>query len=534
MSGKNGTGSNGHAHRGAFRRNLSHEQIEDYFEILNDDTAGEADRRHAETQLGLRGLLPEGYKTQGDLEAEKEAAEPKKKRKGGDEISQGIPREEDDPFAGLRPWPSPPAPAVWHGIIGEIVRQIEPHTEADPVAVLGQLLVMLGNVIGRVPRWETDGVSHGTNLYLTIVGTTSAGRKGTSFAQARAVLKGCDSTWMANGFSGGLVSGEGVIYAVRDPIVKRMRTGDQKQGMLSFNEIELDPGIQDKRLLIVESEFGRVLSVMKRDGNTLSEVLRDGWDGTELKTNSKNSPLTATNAHISLIGHVTSQELIAKLGDNEITNGFANRFMWLCARRSKLLPHGGEAHLIDWTDVRNRMWDAISWASLGGDSPGGLKIDRDDEANKLWNEHYRRLTTPPPGNVGALMCRAAPHVMRVAAIYAIMDRSTFVKKVHLEAGLAFWKYCEESVAYLFGSAELDEHAQELLEGLRKAGEKGLTVTQIRRTIFGNHKDAGAWMKKVIPGLVRSGLAELKESKGKGRPTRILVATGCSGDQKVEQ
>jgi hypothetical protein len=38
-------------------------------------------------------------------------------------------------------WPAPPAPAVYHELLGEIVTRSAPHTEADPVAILTQLLV---------------------------------------------------------------------------------------------------------------------------------------------------------------------------------------------------------------------------------------------------------------------------------------------------------------------------------------------------------------------------------------------------------
>ena len=41
-------------------------------------------------------------------------------------------------------FPMAPAQAVYHGLAGEIVQTIAPHTEADPVAILAQLLVAFG------------------------------------------------------------------------------------------------------------------------------------------------------------------------------------------------------------------------------------------------------------------------------------------------------------------------------------------------------------------------------------------------------
>ena len=39
--------------------------------------------------------------------------------------------------------------AARYGLPGEIVGTMEPHTEADPVALLGSLLCAFGNAIGR-------------------------------------------------------------------------------------------------------------------------------------------------------------------------------------------------------------------------------------------------------------------------------------------------------------------------------------------------------------------------------------------------
>ena len=41
-------------------------------------------------------------------------------------------------------WPEPPAADAFHGLPGAIVQEVAPHTEADPVATLAQLLVCCG------------------------------------------------------------------------------------------------------------------------------------------------------------------------------------------------------------------------------------------------------------------------------------------------------------------------------------------------------------------------------------------------------
>ena len=54
------------------------------------------------------------------------------------------------------PFPGPPDVAVYHGVVGEAVKLLEPHTEADPMAVLTQFLVGVGNLIGRTPYFAVE------------------------------------------------------------------------------------------------------------------------------------------------------------------------------------------------------------------------------------------------------------------------------------------------------------------------------------------------------------------------------------------
>ena len=88
-----------------------------------------------------------------------------------------------------------------------------------------------------------------------------------------------------------------------------------------------------KRLAVAEGEFANVLKVMAREGNTLSPVLRSAWDYGNLRSMTKNSEARATGAHISIIGHITKDELRRLLTETEQANGFGNRFLWLAVRR---------------------------------------------------------------------------------------------------------------------------------------------------------------------------------------------------------
>ena len=177
--------------------------------------------------------------------------------------------------------------AAYHGVVGDVVRAIEPHSEADPVAILLQLLVVAGNVVGRSPHYRVEADDHHANLFVVLVGQSAKGRKGTSAGRVRSIMEAADERGISERMKGGLSSGEGLISEVRDEI-KRWNSQAQQYETV-------DPGVTDKRLIITEAEFGNALAVMERPGNNLSSTIRNAWDGHTLSTLTKNSPLKASN-----------------------------------------------------------------------------------------------------------------------------------------------------------------------------------------------------------------------------------------------
>src|SRR5690606_31611641 len=412
-------------------------------------------------------------------------------------------------------WPDPMAEEAFHGLPGEFVRLVEPHTEADPAGLLVQFLVAMGNVIGRGPHFVAEGSRHHLNLFAALVGLTAKGRKGTSWAHTGNIAAAVDETWKDRVVHG-LSSGEGLIWAVRDPITQRQPV-KEKGRLTGYVDVETDPGVEDKRLLVVEGEFATALRVLGREGNTLSAVVRNAWDTGDLRTLTKNSPAKATGAHISIIGHVTRDELLRYLDSTEAANGFANRFLWVAVRRSKVLPDGGRLHEVDMAPLVRRLRAAVEFARSVGE------LRRDEEARAIWHEVYPELSEGKPGLLGAVIARAEAQVMRLACLYAVLDMSTVVRREHLLAALAVWDYCEASARFIFGDALGDPVADEILRALRQAGEEGMTRTAIREDLFQRNMPSRR-IQRALAVLVEAGLVSVERvTDTGGRPAEIFRA-----------
>lgn len=378
------------------------------------------------------------------------------------------------------------------GLAGDIVRAVDPFTEADPVSVLLHTITAFGNVIGCGPHAQVQNDLHPPRIFFVAIGETSKGRKGVSWGTPREILRQCDSRWASDRVRTGLRTGEGLIYHVRD-------------------ESQNDEGIADKRLLAVEPEFSIMLRIMAREGNSLSGVLREAWDSGNLSTLTKNDPLKATSVHFSLIGHTTETELIRNLNETERANGFGNRILWACVRRSKSLPDGECMPESQMDKLAQRMRFSIEQAGKIG------RVTRDSEATQLWRRVYDELSEPRPGLSGALLNRAEAQVLRLSLIYALLDASPLIRPDHLQAALAIWDYCESSVLHVFGDRTGNPVADRIMDVLRES-EDGLTEDEVGR-IFAGHKTKEK--DKAIEELLRLRRITKESRQTNGRPRTVL-------------
>jgi hypothetical protein len=411
-------------------------------------------------------------------------------------------------------WPEPVSPEAVYGLAGDVVRTITPHSEADPAALLVQFIVCFGSIVGSGPHFVAEADRHPCNLSAVIVGQTSKGRKGTALGQVKRVAGPVDEEWSNTRVLSGLSSGEGLIWAVRDPIQERHIRREHGH-IAGYEDAETDPGIADKRLLVVETEFARVLQVAKRETNTISAVIRQAWDNGNLRILTKKQAAQSTGAHISIIGHITKDELRRELVDTAAANGFCNRILWVCAKRSNMLPEGGALHTVDLDPIIGQLRAAVSFAH------SVQQMRRDESARELWHDVYPQLSDGKPGMFGSVTGRAEAQTVRLSCIYALLDLSGTVRVEHLSAALAVWKYCEDSARFIFGDATGDVTADEIIRQLRSCPE-GMTRTDLYE-FFSRHKSS-AEIGRALGVLQEYGMANFVKESGQGRPVERWFAS----------
>ena len=392
--------------------------------------------------------------------------------------------------------PSPPAgwPVLREdhalvGLAGDVVRTIEPHSESDPVALLLDFLASFGNAVGRGPHMFADSARHTARLNIVLVGETSRARKGSSRANVRRIMEAADEDWAESCNGSGLASGEGLIANLAER--------------------------EDRRLYVTEPEFARVLKVANREGNILSPLIRQAWDGDRLQNMTKKDPLKVDLSHVSLLAHITVEELHRALTETEAANGFGNRFIWACVRRSKKLPDGGNLTDQDVAALGQKIRSALQAAREVG------RLQRSREAAELWATMYEQIRDET-GMVGAMTARAEAQLLRLSITYALLDGTKMIEPQHLLAAASIWGYGHRSVEFLFGGRSGDPVKDTLLEAIQDAGSNGLTFTE-QRNLFSRHQSHR--VRQARKELEADGKTETIMEQTGGRPRKISYAIG---------
>jgi hypothetical protein len=371
-----------------------------------------------------------------------------------------------------------------YGFIGKMLDVIAPHTESSPVSLVSQFVALFGNVVGHSPYIMVENNKERCKVFLCLVGRSSKGRKGTSLNHVKDLVFSATDEWYQKNIVKGVNSAEGLIA--------RLNRSSHKNA------------------LIYEPEFSRLLSTFKRSGNTASAIIRDAFD-TDCLCITRNEELFVDGVHISVIGHITEDELRRTLDSVDVWNGFANRFAFCYTNRVRLLPGGGHIDPERLKQLKHELRDIIEYASEV------REIKRSPEAEELWEKIYYEVSVESVGILDAVLSRSEIIITRLACIYALLDRTDVIRPEHLNAAYALWRYFQKSSIYLFGGAD-PESMKDVVCKLIYDHADGISKTDINKEFSGHANNKR--LNSVLDELVAEGLIILENLPTKGRSKSI--------------
>lgn len=391
------------------------------------------------------------------------------------------------------------------------------NSEAHPVAVAANVLGFLCSMIGRALFQKIGDAAIHCRPFQIIVGKSGKARKGTAETTVREIFRRADEILRKRQgnndrlriHAGGLSTGEGVAWAIRDA----READDNGKGA--------DAGIADKRLLVIESEMDNTLSQLRRDNNTLSATIRNLFDGRDMEPLTKTNQTKATRPHVVILGHITSHELREKSTDNEVANGLLNRFMMLYVYRPKLVPLPEPTPEETLDRLAARVADAVLVAT-GGDLHGNntREVRLSEAARELWIEQYPRLTRDRDGKGGSLLARSEMYARMLAMIFAAMDGRLEIEPCDLWAAIAWVEYWHASVTYIFNCQDdeggIDPFVAEVLELITH--RPGITLSALQDHWNRKRIKQVKYALEVLLNLAPPLAEERKDSTSGGRPS----------------
>lgn len=355
---------------------------------------------------------------------------------------------------------------MFPGILTDIINACCEHTEAVPVAVAANVLVRFAALIGAGAYIDLGDDQRRMNQFVLMIGKTGLGKGSSGYGPKRLFYRVEDYMQLdqmqrfergdisVNKYAplavhtGGLSSGEGLAAALHD--------GDENC-----------PPVTDKRLLIFEPEFANVMTMFQRTGNNLSVVLRNAYDGVNIKPMTKRDKVGVTDPYICLFANITDRELRSMdQRDLMANNGMLNRFLilWQQPLKEEALPKRMKQELVD--DLARRLCERVMFARRYSHETHYKKVRENaweitltEEAERLWRKHYSPLINRADGElVKSITRRHRLHVLLLSAQLALLDMRNTIEVCDVRCALLWVEYSRHSVIYSYNAWQSQKEA----------------------------------------------------------------------------
>jgi hypothetical protein len=403
-------------------------------------------------------------------------------------------------------FPEPMAEEAFYGPLGKAALVMKPILEANVEGAYMQLIVLAGNLIGRVPFIKQAGIHH-TNEYTVIVSNKPGEGKGAALYYTKSLLTHIDAPWAIIKADGReFPSGESIITAIRD--AKTLKNGTKIGGVL------------DKRFPIIEEEFASLLAAASRPGNKLSGTLRKLFDSPMVYSIAgKTDPEMVTKSHVSLDAHITKGELLLKQPVVEEVNGFGSRNLWTAVHGINEISRPPDINWKDYSTILNDLRGAVKMfqptvsSALDMENDGEIELTWSIKGGEEWDARYKSTVK------SKLLERRKVHLLKLSLIFAVFDCKTTIEPQHLEAAFAVWEYVERSIKWIFGDKTNHKDADKILWELVRRGTVGMSRKDISIEVFSRNRSSTE-IKQALEILLDNKLVRTEpiKTKDSDRPT----------------
>lgn len=370
-----------------------------------------------------------------------------------------------------------------------LLDHLTPITDAPFSSLALASVVCLAGLMGKGPTLRWRGTQR-LILFGALVGDSNYARKGQTISEVTATLSQIDP----------------LLDSIKEPYIPSSGP--------SFIDTLVET--KDTGVLMVTTEMGRVLANAARQNETLSYDMRDAWDGIPIGGRTRGAGKASVSGyHLDIMGATTPEDLVAKLTETDLRNGWANRWLWFWAEKDSRPFDEERENKVD-PATKAFVRDGIEFArGIAGSyliAPA-YTMTLSSEASSMLAGISRSLDVPAHGTIGVLRQRMPPIAVRIAMVAACLDQTRVIETDHLRFGFAMTDYAVQSIRAVFGTRVSDPVAQIILDVLRQSPDGWLNTSTIAKAL---HK-SGDRVNRALHLLTDAGLIVREPRTTGGRP-----------------
>lgn len=426
-----------------------------------------------------------------------------------------------DPDVIPRPlWPKL-HPAALSGIAGEFTLEAAERSGTDPAALLISFLTCAAAAVGGKSSLQVGITSHPARLFSVLV-SSSYTCPAVAFQYALQVFSAADAgNEKARKFpplaikQWSLTTGEDFVEAVTDSAAEQ----DVLQGPVAVADKS------SSRLLLVVNGFGKTMQAVTRSNSPLEPMLKAAWDDSDLQLITRSRKRIKASGNVCLLGRIGLDDIAELITKENRWHDLGSRLLWVAVPPKRLAASPkplDQKLLLRWA---RQLTSAISVA----EKTPVLALSQ--EAETRWEEFYEQLSRAATGAIAPASARSPALVLRLAAIFALLERRPLVTPTDLGSAMAVWCYCQASARLLFSGSTTNNSMRVLLA----LADGPKTQTEMHH-LFSRHIK-GVQLNHILIDLEARGLVVCKRTDGgsaKGRPsTTWSLGPGTTLDTLLE-
>jgi hypothetical protein len=355
---------------------------------------------------------------------------------------------------------------------------LEGVTEAADEHHFTALATVVGALLGR-RVYVDNAYPLYPNIYSLNVGRAGSTKKTTVQRLARDVGMRVDENLTIQSAAG---SGEGLLEALSE--------ADSSLGQMPVH----------RRLLLMQSELGQLLSKARQDGSgTLVSYILDLFDCPPvLNPRTRSKPITAYRPTLSLMAATTPAHLARYVQDADWYGGLGSRFFICIAEPKEPIPRPSKVDSSRFNkvvkDIHNAVdrWDEGTEFKLAPDA-----IDR-------WDAWYvvNKKREAELGEAADVVSRTASHALKFGLIFAALENDTpIIEDRQIEAGILAAEFAQGCALILLeeiGDSKTIKLEARIIRKLEKT--PGIGKRDLQRSVCSRDINS-AMFKRTIDAMV---------------------------------